>query len=493
MPDASAPADLIEMGAAALADRLAAGEVTAEAATAAHLERIAAVNAPVNAIVTLRDPEDCLAEARAADAARARGEALGPLAGLPIAVKDLAPTAGLRTTLGSPLFAEWVPEADGALAAKLKAAGAIVIGKTNTPEFGLGSHTFNEVFGATRNPWNPALTAGGSSGGGSVAAAMRMLPMADGSDMMGSLRNPAGWANIFGFRPSWGRVPNADAADLYAHQLSTNGPMGRRVADVALLLDALAGYDARAPLSLGEPTGFRAALAGAEGAARGLRIGWMGDWNGRWPMEPGILATCERALAVFEALGAEVVPLVPDHDFDAIWESWTTLRSWFVAAKHGPDLDDPARRDRIKPEAVWEIERGRALSAMDVHRAVVMRADWHRTLERVSAEADLLAAPSAQTWPFPVEWRYPEEIAGRAMDTYHRWMEVMLPASLSGRPAISAPAGFSGAEARAPGLPIGLQLIGRGRADAEVLRAAAAFEAAADWVHRTPPEPAAAG
>src|SRR6056297_3181525 len=287
MPDASAPAELIEMGAAKLAEEMRAG-------------RIAAVNGAVNAVVTLRDPDDYLGEARAADAARRRGEDAGPLAGLPIALKDLAPTKGLRTTMGSPLFADWIPREDGFLAERIKGAGAIVIGKTNTPEFGLGSHTFNEVFGATKNPWNPALTAGGSSGGGSVAAAMRMLPVADGSDMMGSLRNPAGWANIFGFRPTWGRVPNVDSTDLYAHQLSTNGPMGRSVADMALLLDALAGWDDRAPLGIAETPAFLAGLEGAEGSAKGLRIGWMGDWNGRWPMEPGILATCEAALKVYE-------------------------------------------------------------------------------------------------------------------------------------------------------------------------------------------------
>jgi len=491
MPDASAPAELIEMGAAKLAEEMHAGRVSAEEVMRAHLDRIAAVNGAVNAVVTLRDPDDCLAEARAADAARRRGEDAGPLAGLPIALKDLAPTKGLRTTMGSPLFADWIPREDGFLAERIKGAGAIVIGKTNTPEFGLGSHTFNEVFGATKNPWNPALTAGGSSGGGSVAAAMRMLPVADGSDMMGSLRNPAGWANIFGFRPTWGRVPNVDSTDLYAHQLSTNGPMGRSVADMALLLDALAGWDDRAPLGIAETPAFLAGLEGAEGSAKGLRIGWMGDWNGRWPMEPGILETCERALKVFEDLGAEVVPLVPDHDFEAIWEGWTTLRSWMMAGKYAADHADPERRARLKPEVIWEVERGLAMSALEVHRAVEKRADWHRTLERVFGGVDLLAAPSAQTWPFPVDWRYPEEIAGRAMDTYHRWMEVMLPASFSGRPAVSVPAGFSGPEARAEGLPIGLQLIGRVRADREVLRAAAAFEAAADWARRTPPEPGA--
>lgn len=265
--------------------------------------------------------------------------------------------------------------------------------------------------------------------------------------------------------------------------------MGRSAADMALLLDALAGHHPGAPLSLGEAPAFAAGLAGAEGAAKGLRIGWIGDWNGTYAMEPGILATCERALAAFAALGAEVTPLTPEHPPEAIWDSWTTLRSWAVAGKYADDYADPARRAALKPDAVWEVERGLAFSALDLHRAVVARADWHRALLGLFARFDLLALPSAQTWPFPLDRMWPAEIAGRSMDTYHRWMEVVLPASLSGCPAASVPAGFSGPEARAEGLPIGLQLIGPPRGDLAVLRAVAAFETAADWVRRAPPEP----
>ncbi len=319
-----------------------------------------------------------------------------------------------------------------------------------------------------------------------MALACRMLPLADGSDMMGSLRNPAGWNNVMGFRPSWGLVSNAGSPDLYLHQLSTNGPMGRSTRDMALLLDVQAGFDPAAPLSHDGP-GFLAGLEGVdEGAAKGLRIGWIGNWGGAWPMDDGILATCENALNVMESLGSSVETLTPDFPRDRLWQSWIDLRSWAVAGKQAPLYEDEAKRAKMKPELVWEIERGLALSALDVHRAGIARADWHRTLEALFQRFDLLAVPSAQVWPFRVEQRWPQEIAGVKMDTYHRWMECVIPASLSGRPAVCVPAGFGSA-----GLPIGLTLIGRTRGDLDVLKAAAAFETAADWVRAAPPVRAA--
>ncbi|MEM6439220.1 MAG: amidase, partial [Pseudomonadota bacterium] len=482
---------------AKLGRAMQAGEVSAAEAMQAHLDRIAAVNPAVNALVSLRDPDEVMAEARAAGHAPARGEApegsAGLLFGQPAAPKDLSMTKGLRSTQGSPIFKDHVPEADDLLAGRMRAAGTIFVGKANTPEFGLGSHTFNEVFGATLNPWDMGRTAGGSSGGGSVAAAMRMLPVADGSDMMGSLRNPAGWANIMGMRPSWGRIPNSDAPDVYTSQLAVMGPMGRSAADLALLLDALAGFDPAAPLSLEDaPSFFDALEAEPDPAshAKGLRIGWLGDLDGRCAMDPGILETCEAALKAFEGLGAAVEPARMDLDPDVAWESWTRLRHAVMAAKHREAYEDAGKRALLKPEVVWEIESGLKLSALDVHAAWVQRTRQHLALEALFARYDLLAVPSAQVWPFPVEQRFPEEIAGRTMDTYHRWMEIMIPASLSGRPAISVPAGFCPEGGPAPGTPIGVQLIGPLRDDLGVLRAAAAFETAADWVRQAPPEPA---
>ncbi|MEO1689495.1 MAG: amidase family protein, partial [Pseudomonadota bacterium] len=289
------------------------------------------------------------------------------------------------------------------------------------------------------------------------------------------------------------RIGIGDAPDLYAHQLSTMGPMGRSAADVALLLDALAGFDPAAPLSFEDAPSFHDALAAEPdpaARARGLRIGWLADLDGRCPMDPGILATCEGALKVFEDLGATVEPCRLDLDPEIPWDGWTTLRSWIMAAKFRDDFADPARRDLLKPEVIWEIERGLAYSALDIHDAVLKRAAQHRALEALFSRCDLLAVPSAQVWPFPVEQRFPQEIAGIAMDTYHRWMEIMLPASLSGRPAISVPAGFCPADGPAPGTPIGVQLIGPLRDDLGVLRAAAAFETAADQASLAPPDPA---
>ncbi|MEY8838949.1 amidase, partial [Cribrihabitans sp. XS_ASV171] len=354
------PEQLATVEASDLAADLREGRVRAEAVMRATLERIGAVNPQVNAIVSLRDAGVLMEEARAADAAGPRGA----LHGMPVAIKDLANAAGLPTTQGSPLFRDAVAARDDIMVARMRAAGAIVIGKTNTPEFGLGSHTFNPVHGATRNPYETALSCGGSSGGAAVALATGMVALADGSDMMGSLRNPAAWCNVYGFRPSWGRVPSEPFADSFLHQLSTLGPMARSPADLGLLLDVISGPDPRQPHGVAvEPV---SPLAPA--AMEGVRIGWLGDWGGAFPMEEGIMALSEAALAEFEALGAVVEPVAPPFDADAMWESWTTLRSWTVAAGLAPLAD---RRAVLKDSAQWELDRGLALKAMEVHRASV--------------------------------------------------------------------------------------------------------------------------
>ena len=467
-----------------LSELVQKGDVSPQDLLRAAIERIEARNPALNAVVLelfarAKERVDTLPE--------------GPLKGIPFLLKDLKATlAGTPTSNSTLLSKDRKAEVSSVLVKRYEAAGLQIVGKTNTPEFGLGSHTLNPVFGPTRNPWDRGRSAGGSSGGAAAALAMRMLPMADGSDMMGSLRNPAGWNNVIGFRPSVGRVPNgASEGDLYLHQLSTNGPMARSIADLALLLDAMAGYDPAAPLSFGKRGVFAPGLASEapEDWAKGLRIAWLGDWNGTWPMEDGVLETCEDALKVFESLGAEVTPFVPDFPWEKIWDSWTELRSWSVAAANLPDYADEARRTHLKPEAVWEIERGLAMSGLDVHRASVARSDWHRCLEGVFDRFDLVAAPSAQLWPFPVMDRWPAEIAGRKMDTYHRWMECVLPASLSGRPTVCMPAGFGKAGGPGAGLPMGLQLMGRTRGDMEVLRAAAAYETACPHMTARPADP----
>ena len=468
---------LTDLSAHALAAHVAARDVSCREVMAAFLARIDAVNPGVNAIVSRRPHEELLAEADARDAELARDPATPRsfLFGLPQAIKDIAQTAGIATTFGSPILAHHVPTTDGLMAARMRAAGCIVVGKTNVPEFGLGSHSFNEVFGATRNAFDPTKSAGGSSGGAAVALATRMLPVADGSDSMGSLRNPAAWNNVYGFRPSQGRVPFWPSHDAWVTHFGTEGPMGRTVRDVALLLDVQAGYDPRAPLSLASETSFAARLLAGDAVTpeRPLRIGWLGDWDGHLAMEPGLLDTVRSALGRLEAAGLAVVePIALGFDPARLWRAWMTWRHWLVRDRIGVHLAaDPANRARIKPEALWEHDQGESLSASDVMRASAERTRFHEAMLAMFEHVDFVASSTTQAWPFPVEWRWPLTVAGRSMDTYHRWMETVVPATFAGLPAISVPAGFSAA-----GLPAGLQLMGPARSDLEVLALAAAYE-----------------
>ncbi|MDK3016304.1 amidase [Pseudodonghicola flavimaris] len=455
-----------------LAD-LAAHRLSAAELMEATLARIDAVNPAVNAIVALRDRDDLMAEARAADQAPRRG----PLHGLPIAVKDLVDVAGIVSSHGSPNLANFVPKADDILAARLRAAGAILIGKTNVPEFGLGSHTFNPVYGATVNPYDTSLSCGGSSGGAAVALATGMTALADGSDMMGSLRNPAAWNNVYGYRPSWGLVPSEPRGDTFLHQLATLGPMARSPEDIAVLLDVIAGPDPRQPH--GVPHQPIAPLEPA--TLKGLRIGWLGDWGGAYAMEAGILDLCDGAVKVFEELGAHVEELTPPFSSAALWDSWITLRSWQVGMGLAPLMEQPAQRAKLKDSAIWETERGLAMSAAEVHRASVTRSEWFRKAAALFEDYDALILPTAQAWPFDVDQPWPAAIAGRPMDTYHRWMEVVIPISLIGLPALAVPGGFG-----AQGLPMGIQIFGRRGADRQMLAIGAAYHAATQWPQKRP-------
>ncbi|MCV6585013.1 MAG: amidase [Marinibacterium sp.] len=454
-----------------LSTRLQRRKLGAAELMQATLDRIDAVNGRVNAIVGLRDCDDLMRRARALDS----GPVRGPLHGLPIAVKDLVNVAGLVSTQGSPAFAKTVPDRDDLIAARMREAGAILIGKTNVPEFGLGSHTFNPVYGATRNPYDTALSSGGSSGGAAVALATGMLALADGSDMMGSLRNPAGWNNVYSLRPSWGLVPAEPVDESFLHQLSTLGPMARSPSDLALLMDVIAGPEPTLPH--GQPHAPIHPLGSAP--LSGLRIGWLADWDGAYPMEPGILSLCEEALHVFSDLGAEVTSLRAPFPADALWDSWVTLRAWAVAASLGPLLDDGAD---IKDSGQWEIAHGRRLSAIDVHQASVTRSRWFRRAVALFDSYDALVLPTAQAWPFALDIPHPHSIAGVAMDTYHRWMEVMIPVSLAGLPAVTVPAGFG-----AVGLPMGLQIFGRRGADRRLLEIAATYHDNTGWPEKRPP------
>ncbi|MEI4484784.1 amidase [Frigidibacter sp. MR17.14] len=470
---------LTDLGASALSAGIAAREIAPEALMEAVLDRIAAVNPQVNAVVSLRPRADLMAEAAAAAARLAAGESCGWLTGIPIAIKDLAATAGVVTTWGSPLWRDHVPTEDALMVRRLKAAGAIVIGKTNSPEFGLGSHTFNEVFGATRNPYDLARTAGGSSGGAAAALAARLVPLADGSDMMGSLRNPAAFCNVYGFRPSWGLVPKDAEGDSFLATLATEGPMGRSVEDVARLLTTMAGPTAAVPFGLAPAGDYAATL---DRSIAGRRIGWLADWGGAYAMEPGILALCEAALDRLADLGAEIVALPPPLPAEKLWQSWTTLRAMLNAGSRRALYDDPAKRAQLKPEAIWEIEQGLTLPAQAVYEASVIRSKHYARMAKLFETVDAVALPSAQVWPFPVGMRHPTEIAGRPLDTYHRWMEVVVPVSLAGLPALSIPVGFG-----AQGLPMGLQIAGPHGGDLGVLQIGQAWHQATDWPGQRPP------
>ncbi|TPL89789.1 amidase [Mesorhizobium sp. B2-3-13] len=466
-----AASDICRLSAVELADAIRRKKLSVREVVTAFLDRIDAVNPLVNAIVSLRDRADILREADAADIRRTDGS--GSLFGLPIAIKDLASTTGLRTSFGSPIFADFVPQEDDFFVERIRDAGAIIIGKTNVPEFGLGSNTYNNVFGPTLNAFDPSLTAGGSSGGAAVALALDMVPVADGSDFGGSLRNPAAWNNVYGFRPSQGLVPAGPDFEVFQAQMGVEGPMGRNVADMALLLDVQAGYHPQAPLSYEKQGSF---LEGLATVATGGRIAWLGDLGGHLPIEPGILDLCEAALARFTDVSFLAEPLRPDFDFEALWQAFVTLRQASSGCALKVHYDDPARRGLLKPEAVWEVENAMRLTAPQIRAASVVRTSWHRMLLSIFDRFDLIALPTAQVFPFDVGTHWPREVAGREMDSYHRWMQVSAFATLGGCPAVNMPVGFDHR-----GRPMGMQLIGRPRGDLAVLKAAAAYETTLPW------------
>ena len=495
-----APCPITAKDAHALSAAIHRREVSCREVMQAYLTRIDTLNPQFNAIVNLAPVDSLLAQADERDVELAAGRSRGWMHGMPQAIKDTGHALGFPTTLGSPLLAQALPAQDSTYVARMKAAGCIVVGKTNMPEFGLGSHTYNTLFGPTPNAWDPAVTAGGSSGGASVALALRLLPVADGSDFMGSLRNPAGWNHHFGLRPSQGRVPAFPKPELYVSQLGTDGPMGRTVRDVARLLGIQAGFDARAPLSLGGADGqgtpthvhdpSTAFLPPSEASVRGLRVGWLGDLEGRLATEPGILDTCEAALKTTAAAGAVVEPTRIDTDLDRVWDAWLVWRRALVAPSVAAVLGQPSARERIKPEALWEHDQAQGLSFAAFMQASAVRGVLLHRMLALLERFDVLALPTAQVWPFPLDQTWPREIAGRAMDTYHRWMEVTLYATFAGLPAISVPAGFH-PNGR---WPCGLQLIGRPRSDASLLAAAAGYEALiGDLMHRLPAASARSG
>ena len=464
---------LIARSASELSALIAAREVSCLEVMEAHLDRIAALNPVHNAIVAQRDGEVLLDEARAADRDLAEGRYRGWLHGLPHGVKDLADAAGMKTTFGSPLFADNVAGSDSLHVARIRAAGAIFVGKTNTPEFGLGSQSYNPVYGVTRNACDPALAAGGSSGGAAVALATGMLPSADGSDMMGSLRNPAAFNGIVGYRPSQGRVPAAPTDDAFYQQLAVNGPMGRTVEDVIRMLCTMAGPDPRAALARTDALPAPEAFLPREPSE--VRVGWLGDLDGYLAMEAGVLDLCTTALSALEASGCKVDSARSDFDPARLWRAWLTLRQ-FGITRYRSLYDDADKRELLKPELRWEIEQGMGLSAMDVAQAGAERNRWFAALLKLFERFDVLALPSAQVFPFAAETCWPERIDNVAMDTYHRWMEVVIGGTLGGLPVVSLPAG------RDPsGREMGIQFMGPPGQDRRVLEFSLAYEQMCPW------------
>jgi amidase len=471
--------DIVLMDAHRLAAAIAARKISCVEVMNATLDHIAAFNPRVNAIVALEERENLIAQARERDGQVARGEILGPLHGFPHAVKDLQWVKGIRSTWGSPLLKDFVPAQDSLLVERMRAAGAIFIGRTNTPEFGLGSHTYNSVYGTTRNAYDQTKSAGGSSGGAAVALALRMLPVADGSDYGGSLRNPAGWNNVFGFRTSFGVVPAA-AEDVWVPTMGVPGPMARNVTDLAMLLSVQAGYDPRAPLSRdGDGKRF---LAPLEADFKGTRIGWLGDLGSYLPYGPGVLDVCGAALKTFEALGCTVDPALPDHPPEPVWHAFQTLRHWHAGSTLLVHYTDPGKRALLKPELIWEIENGLKLSAYDVTAASVVRTAWYAAARRLFARYDFLVMPTAQVFPFDAGETWPREIAGRKMRTYHEWMKGVCLITMTGSPSLAVPAGFN-----PQGLPMGIQIVAPVHHEMDCLRLGFAYEQATDWTARRPP------
>ena len=472
--------ELVMMDAVSLASAIRSRQTSCVEVMTAYLDHIEKLNGSVNAIVALQDRTDLLSQAHERDKQLVRGESMGPLHGFPHAVKDLQAVKGIRTTMGSPILKDSVPSADSLMVERLRKAGAIFIGKTNTPEFGLGSHTYNAVYGATRNAYDITRSAGGSSGGAAVALALRMVPVADGSDYAGSLRNPAGWNGVFGFRTSIGRIPN-DARESWLPSMGVVGPMARNVTDLAMLLSVQAGFDARSPLSL-EADGsiFQQRL---EQDVKGKRIAWAGDLGGHTPCQPGVLEVCRTALRTFEAMGCVVEEAVPDFDLESVWQALMRLRGWQQGGSILAYYNDPAQRSLLKPEAIFEVETGLRQSAYDITAASVVRTTWYAALRRFFERYDFLVIPTAQVFPFDVNKHWPDEIAGRKMQTYHEWMKASLLVTMSGCPALAAPAGFSD-----HGLPIGIQIIGRPRRELDCLQLAYAYETAIDPANDRLPE-----
>jgi len=473
MPARAADGDICLLSAATLVEHLRAKKLSAVEVMKAHLRQIARVNPKVNAMVTLVDEQQLLAEAQAADDALARGKWLGPLHGLPIAVKDLHATKGIRTTYGSPLHRDEIPTEDCLLVEREKKAGGIVIGKTNVPEFGLGSQTFNPVFGATRNPHDLTKTCGGSTGGGAVAVACGMAPLADGSDYGGSLRNPPNFCGVVGLRPSPGRVPNTPA-DMAWQPFSVFGGVARNVGDLAYFLSVLAGPDERIPISIEQPANQFAHRLGGR-SFKGVRVAMFRDMGLPW--EPEVRDAVRAQGKVFESLGCIVEEAEPDFtDANECFLSW---RHWTMESRFGDLI--ATKGDQLNEYVHWHVEEGRKLTGPYLSRLELKRSALYQRVNSFLQRYEFFILPVNQVLPFDVTQHYPTEIAGVKMENYLAWMKSACYISATGNPAASVPCAYSRS-----GLPIGIQIVGRNHDDWGVLQMAHAFEQARNLEKKTP-------
>jgi amidase len=465
--------DICFLPATELARRIRARELSAREVMEAHLTQIDRANPAVNAIVTLL-PEGAMDGARAADEALAHGAARGPLHGLPIAHKDLILTKGIRTTYGSRIYADFVPDQDMLIVERMRGAGAITIGKTNTPEFGAGSQTFNEVFGATLNPYDLTKTCGGSSGGAAVALACGMVPLADGSDLGGSLRNPANFCNVVGFRTAPGRVPVYPVRDAWS-PFSVEGPMARTVQDVALFLSVLAGPDRRVPISIAEPGSTF--LQPLDRDFRGVRIAWNRDFGGL-PVDSRVTTAIDAQRHVFAALGCIIDDGSPDFsDADDIFKTW---RAWRFELRYGELLK--THRHLMKDTVIWNTEAGQHITGPQLARIESKRTELYHRVREFMETYEFMICPVNQVPPFDVQQRYITEINGVKLETYIDWMRSCYFITVTGLPAISVPCGFT-----PEGLPVGVQIVGRHQDELGVLQLAYAFEQATQCWQQRPP------
>jgi amidase len=461
---ANLPADLTDLSASDLSIAIRTKQASCVEVMQAYLNRIHRYNPTYNAIITMVDDDELLRQALQADQALAKGDYWGWMHGMPHAVKDLAPVAGMLHTSGSPMFANRIAEEDSLLVAKIRNQGALFIGKTNTPEFGLGSQTYNPIFGATGSAYDPTLTAGGSSGGAACGLGTRMLPVADGGDMMGSLRNPGAFNNVIGFRPSTTVImSDGDAKDRL---LWTSGPMGRDTRDTIRLLQTMSlnpVFEDLNPMDL-----------------KDIKIGWMGNLDNYLAMEAGVIELCETSLSTLTEAGVRVEPTQADFTMSDLWQCWTTLRH-ATRSNMMEFYKDQKTKALLKPELIWEIEQSLGLTTQDIATANRIRSDWYAELDRLFGEFDFLILPSAQVFPYPKDIHWPKEINGREMDTYHRWMEVVILGSLGGIPVVNIPVGFD-----SQGRPMGMQVMGKFGDDKRVLEFGLAYEQVIDHLSVRP-------